>query len=48
MLIEAYELKGGLSKNNIKILHERALHLIENDGIEIPHDGILHILSDIM
>ena len=44
--IEPFTLKGGLSKDQIDVLHERALALVEEVGVHIPHEGILSILSD--
>ncbi len=46
MLIEEFRLKGGLTKEQIDVMHEKALYLIENVGISIPHDGILKLLAD--
>jgi len=45
MSIQNYSLGGGLSKEQLDILHERALDLCETEGITIPHKGILDILS---
>ena len=45
-MIEDYKLTGGLSEGQLEIMHQKALDLVENHGIEIPHDGILSILSD--
>ena len=46
VVIEQFKLDGGLSKEQIKKLHEKALYLVENVGINIPHDGILKRLAD--
>ncbi len=45
-MIEEYKLKGGLTEEQIELMHEKALHLIENEGVNVPHDGILNILSN--
>jgi trimethylamine:corrinoid methyltransferase-like protein len=44
--IESFGLRGGLSREQIDIMHNRALSLVEEVGIQIPHDGILRILAD--
>lgn len=44
-MIEEYKLKGGLTKEQIGLMYEKALNLIENEGVEVPHEGILDILS---
>ena len=46
MFIEEFKLSGGLSKEQIEKLHEKALYLVENVGINIPHKGILKRLVD--
>ena len=46
MFIEEFKLSGGLSKEQMDILHEKALYLVENVGIYIPHQGILKKLAD--
>jgi trimethylamine--corrinoid protein Co-methyltransferase len=43
--VEAFTLNGGLTEQQIRTLHEKALFLIEKVGIHIPHRGILDILS---
>ena len=43
--IADYSLAGGLSKEQIDKMHEKALWLVENVGIRIPHQGILKLLS---
>ncbi|UCB46806.1 MAG: trimethylamine methyltransferase family protein [Spirochaetota bacterium] len=45
-LIENYFIKGGFDKEQIDFMHEKALHLVENVGIYIPHKGILKLLSN--
>ena len=45
MKIEDYKIAGGLNKEQIKKMHENALWLCENVGINIPHDGVIDILS---
>jgi len=46
MRIENYQLEGGLLEEQIDVMKEKALHLLENVGVRIPHDGILKLLSD--
>lgn len=46
MVIEDFRFVGGLSKEQMNILHEKALFLAENVGINIPHKGILNKLAD--
>jgi trimethylamine--corrinoid protein Co-methyltransferase len=46
MSIEDFFLAGGLSKEQVGILHEKALALVEEVGVHIPHDGIVELLSD--
>ena len=46
MMIEDFRLQGGLSEEQIDVMHERALSLVEEVGVQIPHDGILRLLSD--
>ncbi len=41
-----YVLDGGLEKSDIEKMWDGALHLIENYGLKIPHDGILKIISN--
>lgn len=36
----------GLSEEQIKIIYDKALYLIKNVGIKVPHKGILSLLSD--
>jgi trimethylamine--corrinoid protein Co-methyltransferase len=45
MVIENFTLGGGLSKDQIDILHEKALSLVEEVGVHISHKGILKLLS---
>jgi trimethylamine--corrinoid protein Co-methyltransferase len=44
--IEPFSLQGGLSREQIDVMHDRALSLVEEVGIQIPHEGILRILAD--
>ncbi len=46
MFMEEYGLGGGLSTDQIDLLHEKALYLVEKVGVVIPHEGILNLLSD--
>jgi trimethylamine--corrinoid protein Co-methyltransferase len=46
MPIGDFVLHGGLIKDQINMMHEKALCLIEEVGIHIPHTGILKILSN--
>ncbi len=46
MIIEDFKLGGGLSKEQIDLLHEKALSLVEEVGVNIPHDGIVKLLSN--
>lgn len=46
MLIENYQLEGGLSEQQIEVMKEKALDLVEKVGIYVPHEGILKLLSD--
>jgi trimethylamine--corrinoid protein Co-methyltransferase len=46
MLIDGYGLKGGLSREQIDLMHEKALYLIERSGIKIPHEGIKKRLAE--
>ena len=41
-----YTLNGGLGKKQIELMHEKAIYLLEKVGINIPHKGILKLLSD--
>lgn len=45
MQLEEYKVTGGLSKQQMDKMHENALWLCENVGINIPHKGIINILS---
>jgi trimethylamine--corrinoid protein Co-methyltransferase len=45
MFIEEYSLDGGLSKEQINLMHEKALDLIEKTGLHVPHRGILDLLT---
>jgi trimethylamine--corrinoid protein Co-methyltransferase len=44
--IEDFELSGGLTEEQIRIMHERALEFVEEVGVYIPHRGILKLLSN--
>jgi trimethylamine--corrinoid protein Co-methyltransferase len=44
-MIEDFKLKGGLNREQIEIMHEKALYLIEKVGIRIPHDGVIKLIS---
>jgi len=46
MNIPNFSLSGGLSKEHIDIMHEKALSLVEEVGIQIPHNGIVKLLSN--
>jgi trimethylamine--corrinoid protein Co-methyltransferase len=46
MLINNYHLEGGLSDKQIEVMKEKALDLVENIGIHVPHEGILKLLSN--
>jgi len=46
MFIEDFNLGGGLSREQIGIMHEKALSLVEDVGVHIPHDGIITLLSN--
>jgi len=46
MFIKDFTLLGGLSKDQIDVMNEKALYLVENVGINIPHKGILDLLSN--
>ena len=46
MNISDFSLIGGLSKDQIETMHEKALFLVEEVGIQIPHEGIIKLLSD--
>ena len=46
MQIDDYRIRGGLSRDQIDIMHEKALYLIENSGIKIPHEGIKKRLAE--
>jgi len=45
MDIEEFGLSGGLSKEQIDMMHEKAIELVEEVGVQIPHEGILKLLS---
>jgi len=45
MDIEEFGLSGGLSKDQIDMMHEKAIELVEEVGVQIPHEGILKLLS---
>jgi len=46
MFIEDFMLQGGLSKKQIDVMNEKALSMVEEVGVNIPHDGIIQLLSD--
>ena len=46
MFVDEFTLKGGLNKEQIEVMNEKALHLIEYSGVNIPHEGILKLLAD--
>ena len=46
MLLEEFGFRGGLTEDQISMMHEKALHLIEQVGIRIPHKGILGLLPN--
>ncbi len=46
MKVADFNLRGGLTKENIDTMHERAVSLVEKLGIYVPHKGILDLLSD--
>lgn len=46
MYVEDFTLGGGLTKKQIDLMNEKALYLVENTGIHIPHEGILKLLSN--
>jgi trimethylamine--corrinoid protein Co-methyltransferase len=46
MSIEGFNLDGGLSREQIDIMHQKALSLVEEVGVHIPHDGIIALLSN--
>jgi len=43
----SYYLHEGLTRNQIKKMHQEALKLIEKIGLKIPHEGIMRRLSGI-
>jgi trimethylamine--corrinoid protein Co-methyltransferase len=45
-MIEPFTLGGGLSTEQIRRMHEKALSLVEDVGINIPHEGIVKLLSN--
>lgn len=46
MFVRDFELAGGLSGQQISMLHYEALRLAEEVGIQVPHKGILKLLSN--
>ena len=46
MCIEDFKLSGGLTEEQIKLMHEKALWLVEKVGVHIPHEGIIRLLSN--
>ena len=46
MLIENYQLEGGISEQQIEVMKEKALDLVGKVGIHVPHKGILKLLSN--
>ncbi|MDR7387842.1 MAG: trimethylamine methyltransferase family protein, partial [Armatimonadota bacterium] len=41
-----YQLTGGLSQAEIRLMHEQALGLIERVGLKVPHAPTLRLLGD--
>ncbi|MCX7670749.1 MAG: trimethylamine methyltransferase family protein, partial [Anaerolineae bacterium] len=41
-----YQLTGGLSQAEMRLMHEQALGLIERVGLKVPHAPTLRLLSD--
>ena len=46
MFVEDFILHGGLSKDQIDEMNEKALYLVENIGIDIPHKKVLDLLAN--
>jgi trimethylamine--corrinoid protein Co-methyltransferase len=46
MSVRDFELVGGLAAEQIATLNDEALRLVEDVGIQVPHQGILKLLSD--
>jgi trimethylamine--corrinoid protein Co-methyltransferase len=46
MKLENFELAGGLRKEQIDYMHEKAMWLIETSGIQVPHEGVLKLMAD--
>ena len=42
----SYELSGGLSQQQLQTIHEKALDMLDNIGIKIPHKQTLDILRE--
>jgi trimethylamine--corrinoid protein Co-methyltransferase len=45
MRLQDYGLKGGLNPEQIRIMHEKAMWLIETSGIQVPHEGVRKLLA---
>lgn len=45
MKLPDYGLQGGLSPEQIRTMHEKAMWLIETSGIQVPHQGVLKLLA---
>jgi trimethylamine--corrinoid protein Co-methyltransferase len=45
MRLPDYGLQGGLSPEQIRTMHEKAMWLIETSGIQVPHQGVLKLLA---
>lgn len=46
MQLQNYGLKGGLNKEQIREMHEKAMWLIEKSGIQVPHEGVRKLIAD--
>jgi len=46
VFVKDFELAGGLNAEQISVLHNEALKLAEEVGIQVPHEGILKRLSN--
>lgn len=42
----SWTLTGGLSRDQLDLMHQRALEVLEKVGLEVPHEGVLSILAD--
>jgi trimethylamine--corrinoid protein Co-methyltransferase len=45
MRLQDYGLKGGLNPEQIRIMHEKAMWLVETSGIQVPHEGVRKLLA---